>query len=164
MECWWSLTRLPLKCLTKPMMKLGDMHQSPSSSSSSMNSQTKFLSISGAAASTPFANFSKIGNPSGRLNFGGKAVVHSHGRDIKIHTATDGEWVKPLLLFQGVCARPPAGPHYGGLPTGLGAFTPPTHTRPSWEARPDRTGFREVLGALKKAPNEYRSYKLAARV
>ncbi|WAR59807.1 hypothetical protein PtB15_11B448 [Puccinia triticina] len=33
------------------------MHQSPSSSSSSMNSQTK------------------------RLNFGGKAVVHSHGID-----------------------------------------------------------------------------------
>ncbi|WAR61709.1 hypothetical protein PtB15_12B399 [Puccinia triticina] len=65
----------------KPMMKLGDMHQSPSSSSSSMNSQTKFLSVSGAAASTPFANFSKIVDPSGRLNFGGKAVVHSHGVD-----------------------------------------------------------------------------------
>ncbi|WAQ83387.1 hypothetical protein PtA15_3A757 [Puccinia triticina] len=84
MECWWSLTRLPLTCLTKPMMKLGDMHQSPSSSSSSMNSQAKFLSISGAAASTPFANFSKIGDPSGRLNFGGKAVVHSHGVDFSV--------------------------------------------------------------------------------
>ncbi|WAQ90007.1 hypothetical protein PtA15_11A699 [Puccinia triticina] len=58
-----------------------------------------------------------------------------------MNTATDVEWVEPLLLFRGVCARPPAGPH-----SGLGAFTPPTHTRPSWEARPNRTGFREGLG------------------
>ncbi|KAA1128716.1 hypothetical protein PGTUg99_001082 [Puccinia graminis f. sp. tritici] len=71
----------------KPMMKLGDMHSQPpsslssSSSSSSMNNQTKFLSVSGAAAATPFANFSKIVDPSGRLNFGGKAILHSHGVD-----------------------------------------------------------------------------------
>ncbi|PLW20828.1 hypothetical protein PCANC_08264 [Puccinia coronata f. sp. avenae] len=77
----------------KPMMKLGDMHLPPSACSSpfsaasssgsttSHTNQTKFLSVSGAAAATPFANFSKIVDPSGRLNFGGKAVVHSHGVD-----------------------------------------------------------------------------------
>lgn len=65
------------------MMKLGDMSLSSSSSPfpHNNNNQTKFLSVSGAAASTPFANFSKIVDPSGRLNFGGKAVVHSHGVD-----------------------------------------------------------------------------------
>jgi mitogen-activated protein kinase kinase len=75
------------------MMKLGDMHLPPSACSSpfsaasssgsttSHTNQTKFLSVSGAAAATPFANFSKIVDPSGRLNFGGKAVVHSHGVD-----------------------------------------------------------------------------------
>ncbi|KAH9455228.1 hypothetical protein MJO29_012030 [Puccinia striiformis f. sp. tritici] len=60
----------------KPMMKLGDMNSGGPSSN-----QAKFLSVSGNASSTPFANFSKIVDPSGRLNFGGKAVVHSHGVD-----------------------------------------------------------------------------------
>lgn len=33
----------------------------------------------GDAMSTPFSNFSKIVDPSGRLNFGGKAVLHASG-------------------------------------------------------------------------------------
>ncbi|KAH9978923.1 kinase-like domain-containing protein [Lactifluus volemus] len=36
---------------------------------------------SAAASSTPFANFGKIVDPSGALNFSGKAVVHSSGVD-----------------------------------------------------------------------------------
>lgn len=35
----------------------------------------------GPTASTPFANFSKIVDPSGRLKFGGKAVLHAKGVD-----------------------------------------------------------------------------------
>ncbi|KAH7108540.1 kinase-like domain-containing protein, partial [Auriculariales sp. MPI-PUGE-AT-0066] len=34
-----------------------------------------------AATGTPFANFSKIVDPSGRLHFGGKAILHSAGVD-----------------------------------------------------------------------------------
>lgn len=37
--------------------------------------------VGGSAAGTPFANFSKIVDPSGRLRFGGKAVLHAKGVD-----------------------------------------------------------------------------------
>ncbi|CAH7667216.1 kinase-like domain-containing protein [Phakopsora pachyrhizi] len=60
----------------KPTMKLADLNPG-----NQLNSQKpKFLSV-GTTASTPFSNFSKIVDPSGRLNFGGKAIVHSNGVD-----------------------------------------------------------------------------------
>ncbi|MBW0543726.1 hypothetical protein O181_083441 [Austropuccinia psidii MF-1] len=59
----------------KPIMKLGDLN---SSSNHQSLDQNKFLSVNGQH-STPFENFSKIVDPSGRLNFGGKAIVHSNG-------------------------------------------------------------------------------------
>lgn len=43
-----------------------------------MNARPKFLGVGGP---TPFANFSKIVDPNGRLNFGGKAVLHAKGVD-----------------------------------------------------------------------------------
>lgn len=61
----------------KPMMRLGDMTQS-SSPSVNFAERPKFLGVGGP---TPFSNFSKIVDPNGSLNFGGKAVLHAKGVD-----------------------------------------------------------------------------------
>ncbi|GAC98136.1 STE/STE7 protein kinase [Pseudozyma hubeiensis SY62] len=50
----------------------------PESSGSGKSDETG-TQQNGDAMSTPFSNFSKIVDPSGRLNFGGKAVLHASG-------------------------------------------------------------------------------------
>ncbi|SPO37771.1 related to PBS2 - tyrosine protein kinase of the MAPKK family [Pseudozyma flocculosa] len=75
----------------RPGLKLSDMGISPSegvgspapSSSSSSSASSGGLGGEDAngsgAMSSPFSNFSKIVDPSGRLNFSGKAVLHASG-------------------------------------------------------------------------------------
>ncbi|KAI0305463.1 kinase-like protein [Multifurca ochricompacta] len=74
----------------RPVFKLSDItgEQEPGGGAASASSGTRVPSDIewpprrlAAATGTPFANFGKIVDPSGALNFSGKAVLHSSGVD-----------------------------------------------------------------------------------